>query len=71
MALLRDMAAVTAKPIKTSGGKSQLSPFVHPAMVLRRLCPDIIGCSRRYSTMAAKQPALDFLTFVNAAPTRM
>lgn len=24
-----------------------------------------------YSTMASKQPALDFLSFVNASPTRM
>lgn len=40
-------------------------------MVLRRIVPDIIGCSQRYSTMATKQPALDFLSFVNAAPTRV
>lgn len=40
-------------------------------MVLRRLCPDIIGRTQRYSTMAAKQSALDFLSFVNSAPTRM
>ena len=41
-------------------------------MVFRRPLSYILGTSRRYSTstMASKQPALDFLSFVNAAPTR-
>jgi hypothetical protein len=63
-------SAVTAKLIKPPA-KAQNLPLFTPAMVLRRLCPDIIGRSQRYSTMAAKQSALDFLSFVNAAPTRM